>query len=297
MRDQTAVRISTGEWLALSAAASLGLTTTLARLSYDGGTAPMTVLFLRGLAAALLVAYILSRRGISLRPARPAWASLLSVGLASAGVSIGLLGSVFFIPVSLAIVIFYIFPLIVAGLAPLLEGTRLGWRQKLAFPMAFCGLAMALAPAVDVIDWRGLALALGAAASSVALFFSGMRAMRHVKPLMVTFSANVVSLPIFVVAAMLLGSWALPHTPLGWTGLAGGVVCFAVALILQFAAMARIGSARTALLFNIEPLIALAAAAVILGERLGVVQYVGGGLVMAALLLAAPQAETRVGPA
>jgi drug/metabolite transporter (DMT)-like permease len=46
------------------------------------------------------------------------------------------------------------------------------------------------------------------------------------------------------------------------------------------------GPLRTALVFNVEPVVAIASAVLLLGETLGTGQFLGVGLVVAALVLA-----------
>ncbi len=46
-----------------------------------------------------------------------------------------------------------------------------------------------------------------------------------------------------------------------------------------------IGAARTAMFFNVEPIVAMTVAAFLLGETLTLVQYAGGELVICALVM------------
>ena len=46
-----------------------------------------------------------------------------------------------------------------------------------------------------------------------------------------------------------------------------------------------IGAARTAMFFNVEPIVAMTVAAFLLGESLTVVQYAGSVLVVGALVM------------
>jgi drug/metabolite transporter (DMT)-like permease len=66
-----------------------------------------------------------------------------------------------------------------------------------------------------------------------------------------------------------------------YAGLAGG----ALATLLWYAAVRRIGAARTAIYANMESFFAVLAAALLLGERVTVGSVVGGVAVVAGVLL------------
>jgi drug/metabolite transporter (DMT)-like permease len=73
-----------------------------------------------------------------------------------------------------------------------------------------------------------------------------------------------------------------------------------LAVATFFAALALLGAADTAVVSTAEPVVSVAAAALVLGERLGPVQIVGGVLVVLAVATLArlrPAAEEAVVPA
>ena len=73
----------------------------------------------------------------------------------------------------------------------------------------------------------------------------------------------------------------------------GGLsVLYAGAMLSMFVALHAAGAVPTSLIFNLEPLVAIAAAAILLGERLMPVQMGGVALVIGALMLAS-LARTR----
>ncbi|MGO4287197.1 EamA family transporter, partial [Bosea sp. TAB14] len=59
---------------------------------------------------------------------------------------------------------------------------------------------------------------------------------------------------------------------------------YLIGFVLQILALARIAPGPAGLAYCAEPIIAVAIAAVVLGERLGSLQYAGGALVIAALV-------------
>jgi drug/metabolite transporter (DMT)-like permease len=85
---------------------------------------------------------------------------------------------------------------------------------------------------------------------------------------------------------------AVEHVRLRWSpALVGGlgysaVLATAVALLWQMRAQRSMSSARAALIFCAEPVFAALASWVWFGERLSVLQWTGGGLILAGMVLA-----------
>lgn len=275
-------RLWAGSALAAGSAFVFGLGTTFGRIAYDGGSNPLTVATLRVGGFVLLVGLLQLARGrlrldgASLRASLWMAACLLVVGL-------GYLASVSFIPVGLSALIYYSYPLLVGLIAAAAGRERLGWGRLAALLVAFAGLALALGPALSGLDWRGIAC-VGAAAVATAILnsFAGA-ALRDRDPLLINLYVNLwiaLALLALLVAA---GGAALPQTAAGRAGLAGVCLAYIAAFVTWFFAARLIGAVQLAGLFNIEPLVTIAAAGLLLGERLGGRQVAGGLLVLGAV--------------
>ena len=285
-----------GRLLAFNAATSFGLITTCARLAYDGGSDPITVVAFRCMVAIVAAVAVIAAFHKPMRLPREALLPALGATIGQAGMSICYLSSVAFIPVSLAALIFYTHPLMVAVAARRIGGAA-NIPHFAVFLVAFAGLFLALGPSFGNLDWHGVALALTAALFTTMLYVCGASAMRHVGSIPLAFVANVGSLPFFIVAVLMVGGPAIPETASAWSGFAGTGVFFAIAIISQFAAIRFGGAATTALLLNLEPLISITAAALLLGERLSGGQYAGVFLVLVALMVAGrTRGRTRTRP-
>src|SRR3546814_12772606 len=77
------------------------------------------------------------------------------------------MGSIFYIPASLAVLIFYTFPLLVAVGARWTEGEPVGGTKLVGLAVAFAGLAIAPGVELGDLDTSGIVLA-GRAAVGVA---------------------------------------------------------------------------------------------------------------------------------
>ena len=272
--------------LAAVASSSFGIVITLTRFAYNGGVSPGAAMEIRYLLAIVVMSTILLARGRSLRPPPALYGPLFRVAVTNMGVTIGYMTSILFIPVSLATVVFYTYPLMVVAVAPMVHGQRLGWRQFGAFGLAFAGLALALGPSIEGLDWRGVVLALMAAVSATTVFMISPRVVHSYHALGVTLYSNLIGACIISLFLPILGGFVLPETSAGWLGLSGLCIFYVVAILSMFAALLAAGAVPTSLIFNLEPVVAIVAAAILLGERLMPVQMGGVALVVAALMLA-----------
>jgi drug/metabolite transporter (DMT)-like permease len=273
-----------GTTLAASSAIAFGFGTTFARLAYDGGSNPLSVVTLRFAAFVVVVGLILLALRRSFAVSGPAVRGTLWIAACLAAVSLGYQASVAFIPVSLAALVFYSFPLLVGLAAVAARRDRLNAAKTLALLAAFVGLALALGPGFSDLDWRGLALALLAALGMTLTLTFGGEAMRGEDPLVMAVFTNFWMLVGFAVVLALAGGLALPSTPAGAIGLAGNGLSYVLGYICWFAALGLVKPVRLAALFNIEPLVTLGVAAAILGERLSPLQLLGAALVLAAVM-------------
>lgn len=272
--------------LGATSAISFGAVTTFARLAYAGGSNTLTVVLLRA-ALAVVEGILLARLfGQPLRIDPGAIPSVLCVGLGLAMISLGYLGSVAYIPVGLAALLFYTFPLMVLAATAIAERRLPTGRDGLAFALAFLGLALALGPSFATLDGRGIALALVAATGATLLFVAGARATLDVGSMTVTAYANAVVTLVVGVPVLLTGDFHLPEGQTGWAALVAVAACYLVGIAAQFPALRHAGPRTTALIFNCEPLVAIVAGALFLGETLSPAQYLGAAMVIGALFAA-----------
>jgi drug/metabolite transporter (DMT)-like permease len=273
-----------GTMLAAVSAATFGFGTTCSRLAYEGGSAPLTVVFFRLLAFVVVVGLFLLawRRGARLR--RQAVVTTLWMAGALITVSLGYQGSVAFIPVSLAALLFYSFPLMVGVMAVAAGRERMTLLKAAALVACFVGLGLAMGAGFDALDWRGALCALAAALAMALVLTFGGEATRGEDLLTINFYTNVWMLLALGLVTIALGGPALPTTATGLAGLAGVCVVYVVAFLTWFFALGRVIPVRLAVLFNIEPLVTLIVASLVLGERLSPVQLAGAGLLFAAIL-------------
>ena len=287
--------IQLGYFYVAGCAFSFGLITTIAKLTYDEGASPQTVVFFRILAGSLMMGVwsVMSHRKnlkkIILKSPRfsnlPLAFLVFVIGFCIAGMSLGYLSSVKYIPVSLSVLLFFTFPFWVLILNYFIDGVVVSRLNFLSFVLAFFGLAICLGPSWEVLDWRGIALVLGGALCSAGMIIGASKATKLVSMTDLVFLSNTVGVIFVGLLLYLTDSFSLSHTIDGWSGIAVICILFIIGQLSLFAATKSIGSTQTSLILNIEPLVSIGAAIFLLGENLVFSQSLGVAVILLALIL------------
>ena len=283
-------RTGLGIVCALAAAALYGLIPNFSRAAFENGVPPVETTFFRTSIIAIAFAVLAILRGESFVLPRAALGSFATQAFATLVISVGYLAAGQFIPVGLAVIVFFSFPMIILLASPLIEGRRPGLLRIGISLFAFAGLAVAIGPSLDGLDWRGILLAAAAAGGAVLQFFSGRAISRHLTPTVFGSLVHLAIWPATLLVALSVSGGTLRFLPGGtvttWgygfmVALAG---IYTLAYLVQMLSLRFAPASTVAPFFNLEPVVTTGVAALLLGERLAVNQYAGGGMVLAALL-------------
>ncbi len=207
----------------------------------------------------------------------------IAIGVMFAANVFGLLLAIQLLPLSVAILTYFIYPLL-TGLAGAATGIdRVGWRGLLAALAAFIGLAMMLGARLGDVELLGIVSALAAAVIRVVSLLITRASLRDTDSRLNTWYSLVPSAMVFVLASLLTQTWNPPQSAMGWAAFAGMSVTSTISVLTIFVSIARVGPFRTALIMNLEPLVSTLGSIALLGEVLTPVQAAGGALMMVAL--------------
>lgn len=189
-------------------------------------------------------------------------------------------------PIGVATVVFHVQPLWVLGLAALLFGEPVSRRQVMAAAVALAGLALASGLLEPGGRWvpgyaAGLALCFGGSLSYAGVTLIAGRAK--------SVSSFALAWWQCAVGTLALAWWPVLHglPPLGpaWAWLVGlGVLHTGLAYVLLYGGMARLPTARVAVLQFVYPGGAVLVDWLVYGRALDALQLAGMGLMGAALL-------------
>jgi probable blue pigment (indigoidine) exporter len=250
----------------------------------DGGDA-LTISAVRAvLGVAFLFAWLklIPPRGAF--TARATWISL-GLGVLFAGNVFLLFKAFEVVEVPIAILTYFVYPLL-TGLAAAASGLeRVTWRGGAAAVVAFLGLALMIGAHPTTLAVVGILAALGAALCRVVILLVTRPLLSGADPLRITWYSLLSSTAVFLVAVLATGNWQPPATMVGWLALIVLSVAVTTGLLGVFASTVRIGPFRTALFMNLEPLLTAIGSALFLAEVLTPLQALGGGIMLAALVM------------
>lgn len=186
--------------------------------------------------------------------------------------------------------LFYVYPALVTVLEIVLGRARLHPRLAMALTLSAGGTAAVAVAGGDVdISRAGIVLALGSAASFAVYLMASGRAVTRTDPMVN--GAWVAAGASLSLGAQGLVTGGLRSPGADWLLMLGNGLATAAAFTLLFAALARLGPSRTAVVMTLEAFSAVVLGAVLLGETIGPIQLLGGAGILAAVLLisAAPR--------
>ncbi len=280
----------TGLILIIISAVTFGTLGILGRYAYAAGMDTFTILFLRFSLSAVVMAGWLGMRRAALPRGGLLWKLVGMGAVGYVGQSFCYFTALQYASPGLVALLLYLYPVLVALLAVIFLRTRLASPEIWALALALAGTALTVGPAGGQL--LGVALGLGAALIYSVYILVGTHVLRQV-------SAMVSSTVIFASAALVYGlaAWlkgpALPQDPSGWWAMAGIVVFGTITPVVTFlAGLERVGPTTASTLSTLEPVVTVALAAWLFGERLPPVTLVGGVLILGAVALLA-RSEAR----
>lgn len=271
-----------GVIFALVTAVCLGSITTQAKLFYAEGGNAMTLMLARFFVSTLVFGLFVFFRRQSFRVNASERMGVLLVGCVWSGAMIFYLLSVETISVSLAVLILYAYPLVVLLVSMATRQLPPSSRLISLFLLAFVGLYLALSTGKVELDTTGLVFAALASLGAAFTFIKGARIAPLLNPLVMTFWINFVGLVMIV--PLVYSSFVIDVTPAGLTALTIATAFYVVAILCQFQALARLPAATAAFILNLEPVVSILLAVIILREQLASWQWFGVALVIAVLI-------------
>lgn len=192
--------------------------------------------------------------------------------------------AIWFIPVGLAILIMYTYPIVVTLAASALARQAPSARLLAAVVVAFSGLALALHTPLDQLDWRGIALGALAALGMTLLVMISERTMQAQSRMNVMIHTNLSACLVMLAIALSGLPLQWPHDLTGMLALVGSTTLYVFATFLLFIAVSMIGPVRFSVIDNTAPVWAILFGFVLLGESLGQLQYLGAALVVCGVI-------------
>ncbi|MBM3542137.1 MAG: DMT family transporter [Alphaproteobacteria bacterium] len=274
-------------WLGLgigvAAAFMFALSVSLAREVYAAGGTPQAIIGVRLTLVffGLLAFALLFRRPMRLEPKPRTIACALGVLLCFQTLSI--YASFLYIPISLSILIEYLYPLLVALLMWVVAREPLTPVKLGAIAVALLGLALILRVSWGTLDPFGMGLAVFSAVALSFMIVTTNQVLKGADSLRLMLHMQPCGAAVGLLTFHLTDTFVLPTTEWGLICLIGIAVLNGSALFSMFSALPMTGPTRTALALTAEPIFVVGLAAALHGESLTLIQGVGGALIVGAI--------------
>ncbi len=279
-------RNAAGVALVIGSAVCFGTLGVFGKLAYRLGLTTPQLLSYRFALAALL----LWLAATVIREPFPPRRSLIGLAIMGGAGYVGQSGSYFsalhFIPASTNALLLYTFPVVVTLLAAVLFGETLTWIKVAACTLAFFGTLLVVEAQLHAAAPIGIVLGLGSAAFYSGYILYGSRLLPGLPPVSATatiMTAAAVVWSVYAAATGQLGvTWTVPRVALIGSFAVLGTTIPVLTFILG---LRLVGPSRAAILSTFEPASTVLLAVIILGELASPLQYLGGALIIASVLV------------
>lgn len=268
-------------------AVGFGVMSIFAVYAYGAGASVSTLLFLRFLFAALLFFAVIRLRRESVRIHKKQVLSLILLGgILYTLQSISFFSSVQYIPTSLAGLVLYTFPVFVAILSYFVDKEVLRLKTVAAMLLSLLGLGLVLGLSFGGIQPLGVMLAMAAALFYSVYIVVGNRVGKGLSSYVTAGYISLFAACSMFVVAQADGGLSFTFDTAGWWALAG-IVVFSTVLAIGcfFRGLQLIGSTKASVISMVEPVVTILFSAMLFGERLSGMQWLGACAVIAGAVL------------
>jgi len=207
----------------------------------------------------------------------------LALGVLLAANLFSLFKAIELIPVSIAILTYFIYPLLTGLLGAMTGVDRLTTTGAATAIVAFFGLALIIGANHADLAAMGLLAAVAGAFCRAGTLLITRATLKGADARLVTWYTLWSSMLVFAALSMLTWNWHWPHGISGWVAFVGIGFTTTAAIFALYVSTQRIGPFRTALFMNLEPFMTAVLSAVVLGDRMTPLQVLGGVVMIAAL--------------
>jgi drug/metabolite transporter (DMT)-like permease len=277
------------QWLgvgaALLAALASGLTPIFGKQAYADGTGPITVVLLRTLLAAAVLwglHLVFWRKYLRIYPV--GLVACLAAGVINGAGSVLFYAGLASIDASLAQLLFTL-QILFLTLFTWLDGNRISALTWVRVGMGIAAVILLKWTSAGASDWTAATLVISGGALYALHVWMNQRSLYDIPaPTVTVYTLTGMSLAV-VLVQLVAGGPVTPQTDSGWTP----ILLLAAVTISQrltmFISIKQLGGPQTMILHLAEAMVTIVAAALLLGEQLTAGQWLGAGLLAAAIFL------------
>jgi len=286
-----------GTLLTLIAAAGFGVAAPLSKIIYTYGLSPNLMLTLRFLMASVILwGYIYIKKdkiNYIVTKTQLAFLFLLG-GIIYVATTAFYFTGIKYIPVSIHVMIFYTYPLIVNGFTVFVFKDKIPVKQMLAMFISFIGLILIAFNGIFTINYLGMSFSLLAALGySIYLMTLNIKALEQMNSLVLAAYTNTFSGLVFFIYSFVRKDFYLNIALPAWLAIAlMATVSTAIAIIVLKKGIQLIGPAKASIIGTFEPLEGIILSVLFLKETLNFNQVIGIVLIIFAIIMIQSQKKT-----
>lgn len=270
--------IMAGSLCILTASLLFGLLPAITLQSYEGGINVLTMQSLKYiLVTAILLPFSVCRYFRCLPPFKTALKLLAASGILYAAQALLYAYSVTRIPVALSVLLLFTYPILVGLLGVVTGSETLSLKSALLLALLFASLCFALFRPTGQISSSGVLCAL-AASFSYALYVLVLNRLSHTMPAPLTNAfVNAGPAVSITLLTLLTGNFDMSFAPFTWWSILFNVLLGGIAgYCLWLKGLKLLGPVITSALSMTEPLFAILASVVLLGQSVTTNEVIGG---------------------
>ena len=276
-----------GIFFALGAGLFFGILAPTTKIAYNLGVGVGLAILLRYFIATLLVAPLIPFQKNLLIIYKNNLFDFLLITVGSIFLTSGLLLSVKYIDVSLAILIFCTYPLLVLFFSIIIDREKISNNIKILFLSTFVGLFFVLGPSFNSLNIFGFLCAIVASIGATTMIIINQKmSNKSITPVQINIFINFFNSFFFFFILFFFFKIDLSISKFSFLVVLIPSFSYAIALFFQLLAIPKIGQTNTALFLYLEPVVAIIGAVILLKETLTKYQLIGAVIVLSSLALA-----------
>lgn len=266
-----------------------------ARLAYEAGTDPATVLFLRFSIAAVFMIALMAIRGIPFPRGRTLINLALMGALGYVGFSLAFFTALTMAPAGLVAILLYLYPAFVTLLATIFLKKSFTLLKLAALLMTLGGTVLIIGLDGEGGQFLGIFLGVTAAVLYSIYIVVGSKVISNAGAFPAS-TVVIVSAGLVFSGVVAVQGAKFPITLVGWLAVVGiALISTALAVVTFFAGLKRIDPANASMISTLEPVVTIALAAAVLGEAMTATKISGGIIILAAVMLLAKSEASSPG--
>lgn len=271
-----------GSLAAFLSAVGFGSLPIFAVFAYQEGVSVLMLLSFRFFFSSIFLALFMIRRGVKFLPDRSSLFGLLKLGVIYTVFNFAYFTAFELIPASLAALIFYAYPALVALLAFLQGEEKLSWTRAAAIAAAFFGIYLVYHDFTAVAVLPGLIAAFSSAILYAFYVMAGSSSLKSVSLPAVVFYTCLLAAISFLTAGQFLGELDLALSRQALLSLTAITLVSLSGLLLFLYGVKNTSPTIASVASMVEPVVTVFLSLLILAEAFSLIQYAGGLLVIAA---------------